>query len=290
MSMPLAEFSPKKIFSQQKVIRNRLLNLLGVQVLRASLARLILRIRRRSTWGSPGQNGRELCQTGCFAVQDFLEPQDFERISLEFERAVKKMPSATELTPDFYNQIRQSISISADDSDEFPETIGKLLHHPMLLELFGIQEGIRSDDLGGRGSFKFRFERASKLDGELENGSDDSTAKLHVDTFHTISKAFFYANDVDESNGAFRYVKHSNKLSLKRLWDEYVGSVRKLDIAYRISDESAHRYGELVSMEFPANSIVICDAGGFHGRGYFAGQASRDLIYIEYRSNPFKLF
>ncbi len=120
---------------------------------------------------------------------------------------------------------------------------------------------------------------------------------IHADIHFPSVKAWLYLNDVDESNAAMTYARCSHRLSLGRLAYEYEASVRVARAKQRTAVGQTVAYGlvrvpteaQLARMAIreeplcgPANTLVIADTMGFHRRGEFQGNRTRDLLNIRF--------
>lgn len=142
----------------------------------------------------------------------------------------------------------------------------------------------------------YRKANASAPDNDVEN-------VLHADLHAPTVKAFYYLNDIDQSNGAFIYAKGSHKLTLNRLWHEYDMSVRTAKLkrgANGIPENLLVRRGpnqrNIVAERHRrrmniaethvcarANTLVIANNMGFHRRGEFSSEEPRETILLNFR-------
>ena len=114
---------------------------------------------------------------------------------------------------------------------------------------------------------------------------------------------FFYLNEVNESNGAFVYVKGSHQLTAARLVHEYELSVREAklfggqpipesllgrrstQIRNIISPENERRMNvSETQVCVKPNTLVIANNMGFHRRGEFTGSEPRKALLVNYRN------
>lgn len=125
----------------------------------------------------------------------------------------------------------------------------------------------------------------------------DPQTDLHSDTFHATAKAWLFLHDVGMDDGPFVYVPGSQKLTRERLQWEYMKSLNA-----RSDPREHHRYGsfrispsELQDFGFypktltvRANTLVIADTRGFHGRTPSYKPGMRVSVYAYLRRNPFQ--
>jgi hypothetical protein len=121
---------------------------------------------------------------------------------------------------------------------------------------------------------------------------------LHADVHYPTFKAFYYLNDVDESNGAFVFAIGSHRMTPARLAYEYESSVRASKL--RLTAESAEVPAGLArlpterqlermkircrSINGKANTLVIANTQGFHRQGDFELGKTRDAIAFCFRT------
>lgn len=132
-----------------------------------------------------------------------------------------------------------------------------------------------------------------------ETAADPQT-HLHMDTFHSTVKAWFFLTDVGEDDGPFTYVPGSHRLTAERIdWE------KRMSIAARESQDRYTREGSFRIFEtelaelglpkprtfaVPANTLVVADTMGFHARGLSVRQSVRIEIWAYGRRNPFLLW
>ena len=131
----------------------------------------------------------------------------------------------------------------------------------------------------------------------FNQGQPDPQKVLHSDTFHPSMKAWFFLEDVPLDNGPFTYIPESHKFSLKRMKWEYHKSQTVLQQpdgysekgSLRLTDEDIveMRLKPTKKIAFKANTLVVANTHGFHGRGKAVAGASRLEIWAYSRANPF---
>ena len=140
----------------------------------------------------------------------------------------------------------------------------------------------------------------------LQNSPDDNDVQkvMHMDTFFTTVKFWFFPQDVTIDDGPFRYVAKSNILTDKRKdwmrkqWEDIIddkvdpkrtyghaeGSLRVLD------DELIEMGYDPKNTAYPvkANTLVIANTFGFHARGQVSADVIRQAIHGSIRlTQPF---
>ncbi len=126
--------------------------------------------------------------------------------------------------------------------------------------------------------------------------ADPQTA-MHSDTFHPSMKAWYFLNEVKAGEGAFTYVRGSHRLTPERLAWEHAkaqtlpeqGDKMSRRGSFRIEPEELASIGlpEPEELACPANTLVIADTYGFHGRGPSGPELNRVEIWAYCRRNPF---
>ena len=176
----------------------------------------------------------------------------------------------------------------APNSSIYSVTFEKLLYHPRILSLFAGGLGQPQNSFSSRNTFKARFEKTIQVSAHRSLSSPESNAQLHVDSFHKILKAYFVIENVDETNAAFRYVRSTNRLTIRKLICAYVDSnTMPLGTQKRLSDKEAAKFGTIEHVCAPSNSLIIADTSGLHARGEFLAPKTRKIIYMDCRYNPF---
>lgn len=122
---------------------------------------------------------------------------------------------------------------------------------------------------------------------------------LHADVSYPSYKIFLYLNDVTAENGPFVYCPDTHRLTLKRLLFEYV-----LSIAYYLTNKQPphspqpHRFTNWLIQKLgiqatpvtgKANSMVLANVMGFHGRGRFDSTEPRRALFLNFRYLDAKL-
>ena len=127
-------------------------------------------------------------------------------------------------------------------------------------------------------------------------GEKDPQTDLHMDTFHSTAKAWFFLYDVPEDEGPFTYVAGSHRLTKRRLaWQKrmsVLAAARRGGGAFRIPAAQLKRLHLPAPTKFavPANTLVVGDTFGFHARGLSVRKSIRVELYASQRPNPFLPF
>ncbi|SES07996.1 phytanoyl-CoA dioxygenase family protein [Rhizobium sp. NFR03] len=130
----------------------------------------------------------------------------------------------------------------------------------------------------------------------VAKGARDPQTDLHMDTFHSTAKAWYFLYDVPEDEGPFTYVAGSHKLTPRRLaWHKrqsVLAAKQRRGGSFRIplSALKRLRLPQPTRFAVPANTLVVGDTFGFHARGHSARHSIRVELYASQRPNPFLPF
>ena len=267
----------KQIFTHKKIINSKILNFLGLQVLRILISRLIiiLKSKEKST----------LYENGYDVRKNFLEKKRFKDLKKEYVKAFNKI-NAKEGVDRVYGTVNHSISYLdiLKKSKDFPNLIN-FFNNKKLRKLISLHERVNENELDKKGSFKFRLEKiflrkSSSIDKQSLSNSD-----LHKDTFHGITKIIYYLSDVNSEAAPFKFIKKSHKIHWKILFKEWVSSFTDMNGSIRFSSKNMQRNSlHQKDFNYKSNTLIIADTGyGIHSRGLIKGSMSRDVLWLEYR-------
>jgi hypothetical protein len=279
------------------VVENRL----GLQIFRLIGKYLSWSFRGRYTTADIEDYVRKIEMDGVLVLPDFLGQQEFLQIKEEFERVQSKCEFSG-----FRSVDNGSLKVArypiADCDEDFKYTRQYLQNNPLVHRIVSatIRRPINSMPPTSLNVYRRGCDEAS--DNDLEN-------ILHADLHTPTAKAFFYLNDVDQSNGAFVYAKGSQRLSLNRIFHEYNISVRtaKLrrgdkDIPASLLAKRGPHVRNIIAEKYSrklhlveshlcgkANTLIIANNMGFHRRGEFTSERPRKTILVNFRhlEHPF---
>ena len=286
---PAGANAVRALFTKEKIFQTTVGNALGLQVFRILLSRSLLLLRRRQCPERDLPEVRQLAREGYCVIENFLPPAQFEAIRDEFNKA--RAASEFQVGPvDRENVVTDLVHLDWKERSRFAAAVGAFRDNPRFTAILRGHEGRSEEKLESLGDFKGMFWSSYCVsDADDREKLELTNCDLHADTFHTITKAFLYLNDVDGHNGSHVYVPRSHRMSVHRLLFEYLNSIGRKYGAPRVSEEKVKRMGMTpVSMDYPANTLIIANEQGFHARGRFDPDRQRDLVYIEYRSHPFR--
>ncbi|MEO1002624.1 MAG: phytanoyl-CoA dioxygenase family protein [Cyanobacteria bacterium J06638_7] len=280
---PLALLSGAKSFRDNPVIGSRRLNRLGLHVARIRLADAITAQRRRRLGRrvSAGDR-RQYAEQGYVLRENLLPAAQFEALRREV------LGSHWPLL-----EMRQGEAVTRRVALDRARLRAS---HPQLEALLAsqaVRDLIRY--VAGTGAEPI-FSLQAILAG-LPGAAPDPQARLHADTFHSIAKAWFFLHDVAESEGPFAYVPGSQRMTPERLaWERQQSlEASRHPIKYHArgsfrvepEDLAAMGLGPPRRFAVKANTLVIADTRGFHGRSPSDHPTCRVEIYAALRRNPF---
>jgi hypothetical protein len=138
----------------------------------------------------------------------------------------------------------------------------------------------------------------------VHNRPDDGDVQkvMHMDTYYDAVKFWYFPKEVRLENGPFTISPKSHIMTEKRLmwmqeaymryYDKTIGAERSKDHAEGslriLPDELAQLELGICHMDVPADSLIISNVFGFHGRGNATVESIRDSIHGSIRLNsPF---
>ncbi len=278
IDVALSKLPLLNILSSKKMIRNKLVNLLGAQPFRIWLAEKRYGMRPEFLTDEIAPHIKTLREKGIIVIPNFLPKEIFEQLEKECYHAIENLePSVKrEDGPNYYT------NISTQRLKEY-STINAVFEDKKIEQFFKAAER-RNVDLK-----KIVRLLSCLIQGE-NNGKKDPETALHEDTFFNTHKAWLYISDVEYPNAPFVYVEGSNNHeTTDRYKKAYRYSLQKGSIhSRRISDQELEEL-ELKETHFLAkkNTFVLANTVGFHRR--LRGEAGNKRIALAFsaRFNPF---
>lgn len=271
-----------KSFAGNPVLGSQRLNRLGLHTTRLRLAHGLARWRR--LWLAPVLGAEEraaFARDGYVLKENFLPPGEFEQLRrevLESEWEVGEMRQGgtrTRRVPLDYARLRHSHPALARLIRE--STMPRLLRYV--------------SSSGGQPIFSLQAILAEASD------AHDPQSDLHADTFQSTAKAWLFLHDVGEEDGPFRYVPGSHRLTQARLAWEKAQSIDAKNHpvpyhargSFRVTPEELERMGlpPAKPCTVKANTLVVADTFGFHGRTPSPHPTCRVEVYASLRRSPF---
>ncbi|MBV1901374.1 MAG: phytanoyl-CoA dioxygenase family protein [Kordiimonadaceae bacterium] len=293
LKLPYWVISPltqAKSFKANPVIGSRILNLLGLHILRIIVARASMHFR----WMllspmMPKKYRAAFHRDGFVVIENFISADDVKTLNREVAShtgPVREMMQGNTATQRFLldaNTLKHAPRLTSicqsPTLKRYLNYTGAKIAAP-LLYVQRIRNGLPGKPVQGDGT--------------------DPQKNMHSDTFHPCMKAWLFFEDVTEDMGPFTYVPGSNRLTIKRLKWEYNRSIKAAGMTDKYSEKGSLRASpeDLKEMGLPAptgitakaGTLVIANTNGFHGRGAATEGASRLELWAYSRHNPFNPF
>ena len=269
-----------RLFSRDKVLDSRLLNIMGAQVFRALVARFAYRIRHPAVTGDVADPVAQLKRDGIVVWQDFLPPGQFERVREECAW-LDQQPDRME-TFQQGPTILEAVAIRTFSERVLPSIYG-FYNDPRLLGIVTAAEQRPVNIMeGGKREYLTHGEAGGAVDPQTE---------LHSDIFFNTHKAWLYLDDVRIEDGPLAYVKGSHRLTLARLGFLYRDSWKReqgSDPSRRISPEERRRcQADETVVTCSRNTLVVVNTCGYHRRLQGRPGRKRYALHLSVRGNPF---
>lgn len=278
----IALFTQGKSFKANPVIGSRLLNTLGLHILRVLAARMAAHIRWFLLAHKMPKHLRTAFQRdGFVAVPDFLDTGTLATIRGElasYRGEARQMIQGDTAT--------QRILLDDDTLAGRPGLI-RLTEDKSFLNWLAYT--------GAKATRPILY--IQRIRNGFQSGKADPQKTMHADTFHPTMKAWLFLEDVKPEDGPFTYVRGSSRLTWKRLKWEYKRSRLAASLKDGYSEKGSFRAGpeDLAEMGLlapegltaKAGTLVIANTVGFHGRGQAEGGANRIEVWAYSRHNPF---
>ena len=274
-------FGSGKSFSQNPVIGNNRLNEWGLHKWRVQAAASLAEYRRKRLGHLLAPADREqLSANGFLIKEDYLPGPIFQRLKSEIYSsplAAREMRQGQTVT--------RMISLGPGLLETMPET-NAFLKDDQLRDMMHY-----AASYGGEPVFMIHV---IMVDPKVN--INDPQTDLHSDTFHPTAKAWFFLHDVGPEEGPFIYVPRSHLLTPERLQWEYQQSLTARNDprshhgygSFRITLSELQEFGyvtETVSVK--ANTLVVADTRGFHGRTPSNKSTTRISLDLYLRRSPF---
>ena len=278
-------FSTAKSFKTNPIIGNRILNYMGLHVIRVILSQGIMRFRMALlSFSIPKSLKQEYYKNGYMLLENVLPEEGFDRLlreSRDIRSTIRECVQGDTLT--------QRIHLDQSNASQAKE-INRFLAQKDIVKLFKFAAGKNHRPISHIQVIKNKY-----VEGEY-----DPQKILHSDTFHPTMKFWYFLQDVSEGMAPFMYVEGSNKLTWNRIKWEYTKSINmnKETISYAQNGSFRIDEDKLASLGFSEpkkvcvskNTLVIVNTFGFHRRGEVNAKNLRAEIWGISRTNPFNPF
>jgi len=273
-------FTGAKSFEANPLIGSARLNEMGLHKTRVTWAYKLAEARRAKLAKLVSEEDRRAYARDGFVVKrDFLPKPEFDELLAQ----IKQHRGASEERV-WGETLNRKIIVDKDITAKLP-ALRELLHRPDWRNLIAYVGGCSSPPL-------VYIQTLLRQGGIL-----DPQTRLHIDTFHSTTKAWLFLTDVRENEGAFTYVPGSHKLTPQKLeWAQRVSlQARDSDDretregSFRIEASELGRLGlpQPIQLAVPANTLVVADTSGFHARGPSIAGTMRVEIWALGRRQPF---
>jgi len=278
--------SIKLIFSGEKCINSKILNILGVQSFRYLFSKFLYFIKfliiKRKKYLKIFHNGFDI-------QKKFLDKENFDNVCKEYHDAINDPKYSKKILQT--NKFKESVEITSVDINE---DIKK--EYPNLYNLM-FNEKIRDFFISCEQKKNVKIYVCLEKIETINNLNLDSQKKYHYDTFYNTFKAWLYIDDVTPEDGPFFYIKNSHKISFKRFFIEWIFSIK---YAFNRDLDASFRYGNSLKNQKELNAIakrfdnnkntfIMANTHGLHRRGDSRLNAIRNSIHFYSRENPFKV-
>lgn len=274
-----------KSFKDNPVIGSRILNSLGLHILRVVVAHASARFR----WFMlapfmPGKLRKQYHRNGYVLVENFLNRHEVAAIRADiaaYDGPVRQLTQGDTATQRFLLD---------------GPTLSRHTHLRQLCNNRTLKAYLNYT--GAKIAAPLLY--VQRIRHGKQTGGTDPQKNMHSDTFHPTMKAWLFLEDVTEDKGPFTYVPGSNRFGFKRLKWEYKRSINAAKLTDKYSEKGSLRAAadDLKEMGLPApkgitakaGTLVIANTNGFHGRGQAKPGASRLEVWAYSRHNPFNPF
>lgn len=272
-----------KEFRNNAVLGSEALNRRGLHVWRVLAAARVVAWRRRRMSHILADHERLFFEERGYIVRyNLLPKEEFKRLVAEVE---SMQAPAREMTEG--GAVTRRIPLTPDVRRRYPA-----------IDAF-LNSGLWTDPIHYVGGFKVEpVLSVQTIFGAQSVGvnAKDPQTDLHMDTFHSTVKAWFFLYDVPADEGPFTYVAGSHKLTRRRLAWHKRKSIEASRLptggSFRLKpkDLARLRLPSPTTFAVPGNTLVVGDTFGFHARGYSARPTVRIELYASQRPNPFLPF
>jgi hypothetical protein len=272
-----------RTFTADKIVKSKVLNSMGLQVLRMKLAH---KRYKRKHINIPTQYIDEIKsfeQYGVLQLNDFLPSIEFLKLKEEC-LLIKADEAWKETEKEFGPNKLYMFDLYSLSPQKYPKLFA-FFKNKKLNDLFSILER-RPVDISNKeviAGFQYLVQGS-------DNGKHDAETDLHADTFFNTHKAWLYMDDVTVANGPFTFVPQSHNIFLKGRLDKEKNYSKDINAkgSRRVEQQELEELG-LVEKVFTcrANTLVVANTLGYHRR--LRGVEGHDRLTIAFsaRANPF---
>ena len=274
-------FSTAKSFKDHPIIGNRLMNRMGLHVVRVVLSHGIMNFKMWLLAFGVSREDRVFYKKNGYLVKtQFLDDALFQTLKAEAESYAGETREGRQ-----GNTLTRRAVMSPEARQTLP-AISAFLDSTRLRKLGRFTTG----------NFRAPFFYIENVMNHHVKGEEDPQKKFHTDTFHPTMKCWFFIDEVTAENGPFTFIPESNQLSFARLKVEYQKSILGKEQENRYAQRGSMRYSdseiealnlaEPIPFTVPPNTLVIANTFGIHKRTE-SEKSTRLSIYGDSRTNPF---
>ena len=275
------------ILSKNHILPSPTANKIGIPILRTIFSNLGIILRRLKNCRPITVHEKDLIKNGIVVIPNFLPDDEFQNLKKEFSKVI------TDNDVEKSNRGSTKFSYKYLKQEEYNnyETIKNFSKNKQLIRLICVAEGMKL--------FKeLKTLIFEKTDFGEPLADTDPNKLFHSDVHFHSHKVLYYIDDVTDDNGPFAYCKGSHKNNFDRLFFEFKrGQLKDANQSgWRINDHQDNNFfknyfNKLMNnkndITGKANTLIITNVHGFHRRGDALKGASRSLIRIPFRYNPF---
>jgi hypothetical protein len=259
-------------FAPRKYVGGAVLNLLGLQIFRYGFYNIRYLLR-----SGHGLYASEIRTVGMLIKRGFLSHEGVQQVLHFYEK--NKIDCANHFR-DFSELVISNSKGVSKDRDDYRHIADYLLKNCGISQI-----GVDLTGISPRISpFISILHYKSYIDQKDQSDGQDTP---HADVFYPSFKLFIYLNDVDESNGAFRYLLTSNRFSFKAAINAYKDSLKYYFGGGKRqlypTDASVGMTGEGLKWESASGKPGDCIAfnvQGVHRRGDFKKDTYRERLVL----------
>ncbi|WP_405279064.1 phytanoyl-CoA dioxygenase family protein [Cobetia sp. Ld8] len=279
----LAALTGAKSFVANPVLGNPGLNRRGLHLVRLRAAHWMMRVRQAwFAYGVPREQRKAFQHDGYLLLEDFLPAEQYQRLVREAEGARGEI-----------RQCRQADTLTRRRVMA-PENVAALPEMQALMRDKRFRRLMRYCSGHARQPI-MHLERIHN--GVLESHERDPQKSLHVDTFQPTMKFWLYLQDVTPAQGPFMFVPGSTRMSSARLsWERHMSLIARDHPnrytqrgSFRVDEGDLERFGlgEVKHFAVKANTLLIANTYGMHGRGEAEQSSTRFALWGMSRTTPF---
>lgn len=285
----------KEFFSSKNIVNNRVLNILGIQIVRVFFSAAVYEIRynlnlRKIKNDKLKEDVRKLKKNGYLVINNFLDEDASRKVYKEYQALITRN-DLVETSVDGVGI--KTIKIKGIKQEMLNGPIFKNIYiSDYILEVISAAQGWPKEIFQSKIRKGYQLFRSLNSKEEVHSHEMGTTSTdFHSDTYFHLFKVFYAFCDVSNKNAATRFIEESTSLSLYRLYLEYVSSIRRSGGSSFLKEAEIKNYNKnIVDVEVNSNSLIIIDTFGIHARGKFINnEMIRDYGEIHFYSKPYSL-